>query len=679
MGLNDSGEAESGDASLSGLRSSKSAQRLEQIASLRARGIGENIDLPQLVVCGDQSAGKSSVLEGITGIPFPRDDGVCTKFPTEVILEHADTAQSIIASIIPCTSRSETSKTTLKDFHRSIKSFSELPDVIAAAGLLMGIRQYGGNLDGPAFVEDVLRIKVTGDVGLHLSIVDLPGLIVVESEVQTEEDVLTVQRMVDAYIEKPRTIILAVVQASNDIANQSIIKRSKQFDKAGQRTVGIITKPDLVHEGTEPRIALLAKNLDTTRLKLGFFLLKNPTPREMKEGGTNKQRLANELDFFHSSPWKEQKLEADRVGIGKLKDYLQTLLDRHIEQELPKVRDEIKAMIKDTEAEVMHWPKERPTPSHLRMHIVELATRYTSLTVSALSGDYHTTHADFFTDIGHEIGPTRLRALIHNLNNNFAHYMWKTGRKLQLSDKACQEEQTTNATETEQSTEVKQSNLPEEPEDIKQEIVSKKDMKDWVKKVNTIGATCGEHQTNRIKQTYLKTRGRELPGNYNHVLLTDLYHYQSQLWPRIAEMHIETVHEYIQTFADKAAKFLQIEDYVLVEIQDRMEAKLEENKALADKELARLVEEEKQQPITYNHYYADNVQKSRLKAINDMMEKTVKKVKLNPEDDQESVINMTPESPISTLHGQVIVDMDERACSEALVDLDAYYKVRSLI
>lgn len=73
-----------GSAGLSGLRSSKSVLRLEQIASLRARGIGDNIDLPQLVVCGDQSAGKSSVLEGLTGIPFPRDDGVCTKFPTEV-------------------------------------------------------------------------------------------------------------------------------------------------------------------------------------------------------------------------------------------------------------------------------------------------------------------------------------------------------------------------------------------------------------------------------------------------------------------------------------------------------------------------------------------------------------------------------------------------------------------
>lgn len=136
-----------GDVGLSGLRSSKSVQRLEQIASLRARGIGDNIDLPQLVVCGDQSAGKSSVLEGLTGIPFPRDDGVCTKFPTEVILEHADVSQTILATIIPHASRSEASKTTLKAFNRTIEDITQLPEAITAAGALMGIRQVSSTYD----------------------------------------------------------------------------------------------------------------------------------------------------------------------------------------------------------------------------------------------------------------------------------------------------------------------------------------------------------------------------------------------------------------------------------------------------------------------------------------------------------------------------------------------------
>ena len=95
------------EAELSGLYSAKSTRRLEQIAGLRVRRIGDHVDLPQLVVCGDQSAGKSSVLEGITGLPFPRQDGVCTKFATEIILQHSDGERVIVATVLPAASRLE--------------------------------------------------------------------------------------------------------------------------------------------------------------------------------------------------------------------------------------------------------------------------------------------------------------------------------------------------------------------------------------------------------------------------------------------------------------------------------------------------------------------------------------------------------------------------------------------
>ncbi|OQN96115.1 hypothetical protein B0A48_18361 [Cryoendolithus antarcticus] len=551
----------------------------------------------------------------------------------------------------------------------------------------MGLRDYGDNDEGPAFAEDVLRIRILGPSGLHLSIVDLPGLITFASEDQTEADVQTVHRMVDSYVEKPRTIILAVVQAGNDIANQSIIRKSKTFDRAGQRTVGIITKPDLINEGAEGNIATLAKNQGTTKLKLGFFLLKNPSPKERESASTPKMRSEEELRYFMSCPWKDQKLEPGRVGIDKLKTFLQNLLDQHIEKELPKVRDQIKAMIRSTEQDIVLLPPERPTTSYLRMFLSDLAMQYNHLTTAALNGDYQTSHATFFTTDGIRIGPTRLRALIHSLNTSFSDRMRDKGQKLKMgypSDteawvnsigpvyRAGRKKKVAkglaepwwgawaNLTEedlpgTTPGEPLEDSGQPDVVEfiqsssDVDQKFVTEAEMKTWV---------------------YMTTRGRELPGNYNPVLLTALFHQQSVPWQHVASEHVEIVHTSIVSFVQKAIAQLRLEEHVLAEIKESIEPRLQERKQRAEDALMQLCTDERQQPITYNHYYIDNVQKSRLDSTQKMIEQAM--VKADP--DQGGAI-VTAEAILSAIRRNITVNMDEQACSEALDGLNAYYKV----
>ncbi|KAK7922927.1 hypothetical protein LTR80_012072, partial [Exophiala xenobiotica] len=188
----------------------------------------------------------------------------------------------IDASIIPSPARTNEEKQRIVSFHRRLSGFEDLPVVIEDVSRLLGS---GGahSEGGPAFASDMLRIEVRGPVGMRLNIVDVPGLICVANEQQTDDDVETVNRIVDGYISGPRTIILVVVQAGNDIANQRIIKKSLSFDKDGERTVGVITKPDLINQGSEKRIALLASNEDTTKPKLGVFLVKNPAPERTDE------------------------------------------------------------------------------------------------------------------------------------------------------------------------------------------------------------------------------------------------------------------------------------------------------------------------------------------------------------------------------------------------------------
>lgn len=72
---------------------------LDKIDKLFACGVGEIVDLPQIVVVGNQSSGKSSVLEGLVSKPLPRDSGLCTRFATQIVFRRAK-LQGIEVSII---------------------------------------------------------------------------------------------------------------------------------------------------------------------------------------------------------------------------------------------------------------------------------------------------------------------------------------------------------------------------------------------------------------------------------------------------------------------------------------------------------------------------------------------------------------------------------------------------
>ena len=230
--------------------------------------------------------------------------------------------------------------------------------------------------------------------------------------------------------------------------------------------MGIITKPDLINEGTERRIARLAKNEDTTKLRLGFFLVRNPTPSELAGAITSTQRRAIEDRYFRSSPWKEQALRADHVEIESLQRFLQQLLDQHIERELSKVREEIRNLIQRTEQDIAALGDERPTTSHLRIFVSRLAMRFHNLTLSALDGNYFDNNSAFFGDSDLEHHPRRIRALTHRLNTEFSNHMRDNGQKRKMipSRSDSEEEQ-------------------EESAEDDQILVTEQEMKDWVKEV----------------------------------------------------------------------------------------------------------------------------------------------------------------------------------------------------
>lgn len=178
---------------LSQLCSKDQLDLLDSIDQLRSEGINNYVSLPQIIVCGDQSAGKSSVLEAISGVSFPVQSNTCTRFPTELILRRT-TQDSSKVSIVPHASRTEAERLSLCKFREELEGFDGLGEMIEAAKLAMGI-----HTRGKTFSRDLLRIEITGPQHPHLTIVDLPGLIHSATKNQTDDDVVLIKDVVREY------------------------------------------------------------------------------------------------------------------------------------------------------------------------------------------------------------------------------------------------------------------------------------------------------------------------------------------------------------------------------------------------------------------------------------------------------------------------------------------------
>jgi len=255
---------------LNGLCSKDQLDLLDSVDCLRSQGISHYVSLPQIIVCGDQSSGKSSVLEAISGVSFPTKSNLCTRFPTELVLRKTSHI-GVSVSIVPHYSRSESEQLSLGSFHEKLDGFDGLPTLIESAKAAMGISTHG-----KAFSKDLLRIEVSGPDRPHLTIVDLPGLIHSETKQQSASDVELVQDVVQTYMKEPRSIMLAVVSAKNDYANQIVLKLARIADKKGNRTLGVITKPDTLipDSESEAMYVSLARNQDV-EFRLGWYILKN--------------------------------------------------------------------------------------------------------------------------------------------------------------------------------------------------------------------------------------------------------------------------------------------------------------------------------------------------------------------------------------------------------------------
>lgn len=185
-----------------------------------------------------------------------------------------------------------------------------------------------------SFSDDVLKIEICGPDKQHLSVIDVPGIFKkTTAGVTTKDDMRMVRNMVSAYMKNPRSVILAVIPANVDIATQEILEMAEGCDPNGQRTLGVLTKPDLVDKGAEQNVVKIIKGKSHS-LNLGWCILRNPGQQELNKSSADK--LKAEKNFFKTQePWN--KLANDRVGTESLCARLVEILGEMIQREFSKV------------------------------------------------------------------------------------------------------------------------------------------------------------------------------------------------------------------------------------------------------------------------------------------------------------------------------------------------------
>jgi hypothetical protein len=194
------------------------------------------------------------------------------------------------------------------------------------------------------FSTDTLRVELYGPSQPHLTIVDLPGLFRAGNTDQSVDDAATIRRMVRSYMERPRSIILAVVSAKVDFALQEVTELARELDPNGTRTLGLITKPDTLDAGSDSEASYLrtAQNKDMV-FRLGWHVLGNRN-YDMRDASSSERDEAEEK-FFATGIWTS--MDPAYLGVKSLKSRLSNVLKDQILRQLPSLLQDVEAGISE--------------------------------------------------------------------------------------------------------------------------------------------------------------------------------------------------------------------------------------------------------------------------------------------------------------------------------------------
>lgn len=388
-------------------------------------GVANPIDLPQIVVIGSQSSGKSSVLENIVGRDFlPRGSGIVTRRPLVLQLINrpgkgqaggvAAFSENSEKKLISTNSTTSTDKTEEVEewgefLHLPGKKFANFDDICAEIN-----SETDSKVGKNAGISPVpINLRIFSPNVLTLTLVDLPGLTKVPVGDQPKDIEKQIRDMIFKFITKPNAIILAVTSANTDLANSDGLKLAREVDPEGLRTIGVLTKIDLMDPGTDVVDILAGRVIP---LRLGYVPVVNRGQRDIDNKKKITVSLEAERNFFEVHP--AYKSKAQYCGTPFLARKLSMLLMHHIKNTLPEIKGKIQSGLQKYGLELQQLGDPLITDDSSNSNLIlSIITEFTSEYRTMLDGTSSDLSADELgggariSFVFHEIFGTAIRSM----------------------------------------------------------------------------------------------------------------------------------------------------------------------------------------------------------------------------------------------------------------------------
>ncbi|KAG9043508.1 hypothetical protein FS837_009468 [Tulasnella sp. UAMH 9824] len=410
---------------------------LNILKSLHSTGIQNELDLPQIVVIGSQSVGKSSLIESMSGLKLPRDTGTCTRQARKNALERGYTQAHAISLLLDAlwnagfsTEKTGHPLSVVRDipFGATLHNADDVEKMLRRAQRAI-LRP---DLDPTLFLDDsdlhvfgvpmtfsrnCVCIQVSGPNVSDLYFYDLPGIIANVGDGGNVADIKLVEDLAKSYIKRPNCIVLLVITCETDFENQGAGRFVLKDPALRQRTIGVLTKVDRIEFGGASKWLRMLRGEDQP-LMHGWYCVKQRDMAQLQEGISWEEARSYETEFFQTmAPWADlNRVERQRLGSQKLADRLGTILSNLVSQELPGIRKKVNAELDKVDGRLkVIAPPEIADPRRIVITLLRDFTKKLSKHIEGLPPVINPSDPTDTTSTG----------LLHNLNEAYDRFREK--------------------------------------------------------------------------------------------------------------------------------------------------------------------------------------------------------------------------------------------------------------